>query len=520
MLTSYYGIRILLCSCALALIGPLQIFAKSITSILEKNTFEDEVWMLAFQIVKKYFENEYLCLTYISSDLEEPWPLKTKLPVLSIDLTDDYSQDDIILQSYNDGCGGYIIRSKPERKEEIINSLYLAFTNATNFRYNTQKYLYLPYDENDQEVSVLNIKEMFWFPELNMVTLHSSNPYNFSIISHNWFHGHKYDTLGIKYEAIDYWTAKKGFELKIDLYYNRMLNVHGKKLYFALIHYIPYTLILKDESNRTYYDGLETRIAAMYVELINGTWDAFDHPVHFWGDVHADGHADGILGSVMYHRADFGFAAVYQWHCDAVACSYPYVYAEVTCLVPRPHRRSGWLTVVLPFTPHTWLGLIITYLISSTFVFFLMSAKEQMKGKDYKYADGQNSGQTLNLANGVIRSILLNHVLTRISRQDFNTATSTAWRLILLSCTKFFELNNLFLIIFTATEAGKKKPFLSGIIFLDAYYNTFRLQIEQIPKIAARKDSIGVYFKFCNVYYFFVACCWIGGIASLLTLPR
>lgn len=362
-------------------IVPFEILGASINSILQRNTFEDEVWILAHQIIRQYFEDEYLCLTYISSDLEEAWFLKTKLPVFSIDLTDDYSQDDLILQSYNENCGGYVIRSKPERKEEIINSLYSAFTNAT-IRYNIQRYLFLPYDENDHEFRFLSMKEMFWFPELNMITLHSSHPNNFSIITHNWFHGYKYDVLGISHEAIEYWTAEHGFEFNTDLYYDRTLNVHGKQLLFALIHYIPYALILKDENNNSYYDGIETRMLAMYVNMINGTYDAFDHPKLFWGSVYEDGHADGILGSVRYHRADFGFAGIYDAFCIYLGCSYPYIQAEVTCLVPRPRRMSGWLTVVLPFTPHTWLGLIITYNISSMFVFFLMSVKAQMKGKD------------------------------------------------------------------------------------------------------------------------------------------
>ena len=121
---------------------------------------------------------------------------------------------------------------------------------------------------------------------------------------------------------------------------------------------------------------METRLAALYVDKINGTWDAIDHPVHFWGDVHPDGHADGILGSAMYHRADMGYAAVYQWHCEAVACSYPYAYPAVTCMVPKPKRSPGWMTVILSFTPHTWAALCSMYVISSLFVFFIMSIRE------------------------------------------------------------------------------------------------------------------------------------------------
>ena len=213
-----------------------------------------------------------------------------------------------------------------------------------------------------------------------MVTLSSRNPYNFSLISHTYFHGYKYDVLGIKYETLEYWTPKKGFDNGLDIYYDKTLNVYGKKFWFGLIEYPPYAIIIPEGDNKFRYDGLETRIAAMYVDIHNGTWDAFDHPNLFWGDVHEDGHADGILGSVMYHRADFGFAAVYQWHCDAVACSYPYVYAAITCMVPRPHRKSGWLTVILPFTPRTWIGFTCVYLISSLFVFGMMTFKARVLG--------------------------------------------------------------------------------------------------------------------------------------------
>lgn len=353
------------------------------TKILgNEDIFEEDLRKLTNDIVRNHF-NHYRCITYVTSDLERPWPLNSDIPIYQIDLTDDFSQDLIIDLSYFEGCGGYVVRSRPEKKEEIMLALISSFTNTTNFRYNRQRYIYLPYDEKDKELNVLNHEKMFFTPNLIMATVEDSRKYyNFSLWSHNWFHGHKYDVMGVKYEILEYWTAQRGFEGLIkNIYYDRTENLYGKQVMMALIQYPIYTIIVK-EGNKTIYDGMETRLAVTWVDKANGTWDAIDHPVHFWGDVHEDGHADGILGSVMYHRADMGYAAVYQWHCDAVACSYTYVYPGITCMVPRPKRGPGYLTVLLSFTPKTWIALASTYVISSLVVFIISTIREtQLTGE-------------------------------------------------------------------------------------------------------------------------------------------
>lgn len=351
-----------------------------VLKMFSAQNFEKELSILTNIIVDTYF-NQYKCLTYITEDLtKSEQSLRFDKLILNIDATNESLKDEIMVESYELHCANYVIRVK--NKEKITRSLIRAYKNAINFRYNRQKYLYLPYDEEDNNTDILKMAEMFYAPNLIMITSskYKSN-FNFSILGHNYFNGHKYDNLGIKYEIVDTWMFGKGFHRNADLYPDKIKNLNGKKITLALIHYPLYTIVIKDD-NGTIFDGLETRIVATFAKLNNATWDALDHPLALWGTLYNNGTGDGILGSVLSHKADMGCAAIYQWHCDVLECSYPYVYAGVTCMVPRPQLLAGWLTVVLPFTPKTWIALASVYVISSWFVFFVSVVLERMKGSD------------------------------------------------------------------------------------------------------------------------------------------
>lgn len=223
------------------------IFLAQILKTISESIFENELRKLTNEIVGNHFKH-FRCVTYVTSGLEEFWPINTNLTVVNIDLTNDFSQDEVIDFSYFQGCAGYVLRSRPGEKEGILRYLKSSFTNCTNFRYNRQRYFYLPYDEKDRDVAVLNHEEMFFMPGIIMVTAGKSRDgFNFSMWSHNWFHGHKYDVMGIKYETIEYWTAGKGLEGMIeDIYYDRTENVHGKLLMMGLLHYPVFTIILEE----------------------------------------------------------------------------------------------------------------------------------------------------------------------------------------------------------------------------------------------------------------------------------
>lgn len=53
-----------------------------------------------------------------------------------------------------------------------------------------------------------------------------------------------------------------------------------------------------------------------------------------------------------------------------------------------------------------------------------------------------------------------------------------------------------------------------------SFFQMFRVQFEQCPKIGFNNNLLGTYLKISTYYYFFVGVIWKGGIASILTTPR
>ena len=307
--------------------------------------------------------------------------------------------------SFEQGCGGFIIQVKKSCARFLIERLVAAKKKSVCCRYNNQKYIFLPNQYEDVNLDLVNLPYMYFFPNIAFISLLLNNESgnHFSIYGSTYFNNYKYKILKVTSEILDYWSFRDGFKYGTNLFPDRIKNVMGYKFFFASLNYSPFSLII-NENNKTVFDGFETRIAGLFVEIINGTWDGLSHDT--WGEVLPNGTGTGILRSIMGlhlkffeiffffvsnlrrlffslsdRKAEFGYSGIYQWFCTDVDCSFPYYQSGVTCLVPRPELVSEWLTIVLPFRLNTWIALVFVYILNTIFFLFSLSAWNCLTGE-------------------------------------------------------------------------------------------------------------------------------------------
>lgn len=261
-----------------------------------QSEFHHELYKLTDEIVSKYF-NIFGCLTYITDQNLQTHIQKTQQPAIRIDLR-TLNKSSLLAESYFQGCTGFVVQVGSTRRSAIVKDMIKAYKDSIRNRYNYHRYLFLTTNEEDKDIGIIDGPDMFFMPNFIFVASNDHLGRNFSVFTHNVFHGHKYDVLMIKHENIANWSSSSGFSAQVDLYHDKIQNLNGKKLMFSMIQYPPYSMIIP-ESNKTIYDGLETRLAAKFAEVSNGTWDGQDHAEDLWGTVFDNGTGSGILGAVL-----------------------------------------------------------------------------------------------------------------------------------------------------------------------------------------------------------------------------
>lgn len=266
-------------------------------SLVIRGDFEYELNAVTNQMTKKYFR--YPCIIYVKDEVQEtiPFPEFKELIVI-VNLNSEECTMEFLSNIYSLGCKGFIVRSQD--RQTAVERLIKGYKKSAFSGYNDKRYLFLPKDENDDNTTFLEGKYMYYMP--NLVFLSPKNTTDFEIVGHNFFNGYKYDVLGEKVEVLDVWQSGVGLMTGKNLYPDRITNLNGKLLKLGVMHYSPYTIVMRD-GDRIQYDGLETRIAWQFVMLKNGTWAVKDHPVFLWGDLFIEnGTGNGILGSVYGNR--------------------------------------------------------------------------------------------------------------------------------------------------------------------------------------------------------------------------
>lgn len=125
------------------------------------------------------------------------------------------------------------------------------------------------------------------------------------------------------------------------------------------------------------YSGLEVNIVNALSNVMNFTpiyYEPMDAETEKWGERRDNVSFTGVLGEMDAAQADFAIADLYYtgYHLDVLDLSIPYMVECLTFLTPEATTDNSWLTLILPFSPQMWAGVLVS-LFSVGTIFYSVS---------------------------------------------------------------------------------------------------------------------------------------------------
>ncbi|KDR16369.1 hypothetical protein L798_09708 [Zootermopsis nevadensis] len=153
----------------------------------------------------------------------------------------------------------------------------------------------------------------------------------------------------------------------------------------------PYRYVDKNDSTATpsvtYESGTEVRLIKSVAEKLNLTLRFLPPPSknEKWGDLAEDGTFTGLLGDVVYGRADVGFA-VWPLHPKLLVimdATKSYLGDDWVWWVPCAKKVPRWKSISMVFLPSTWSALLVS-VIFAVVIIPCMVTREPSELKIYR----------------------------------------------------------------------------------------------------------------------------------------
>lgn len=190
-------------------------------------------------------------------------------------------------------------------------------------------------------------------------------------------------------KQVDFWQAGR-YRYGGVLFQDRTSNMMGEKFKAVVLVHTPGVLSdTKQEKNESYFvDEMKTESQNIYsgleVNILNALSDAMNFTLNYyetenaevekWGERYENNTFTGLLGEMDAAMADFALADLYhtQYHLEVLDLSIPYMVECLTFLTPEATTDNSWLTLILPFSPWMWAGVLFS-LFSVGFIFYSVS---------------------------------------------------------------------------------------------------------------------------------------------------
>nr|QGW45449.1 ionotropic receptor 41a [Bradysia odoriphaga] len=290
--------------------------------------------------------------------------------------------DDLIRMSIDSGCQAFI--ASPNTVIDFLDAFENVRFTSKN-RYHLVHVVALP---TSTDKSAEYIQEILNHPSVQDIP-------NILIISPSVrknetagdFEGRFYDlitsTFVSRYNSQDrrlldtFDTLNERFVDNANLFPEKFSDLEGRPVRLAMLSYNPNSLWEKvpagfgnanlvgsDEEKNMITDGTETTMITSFCDVYNCTSTIFPADgVGDWGTIEDNYTGDGVLGAVVERRADIGVGAFYLWHHEFLFLDFsmPISRSGVSCVCPKPSRRSGWFLPVEPFSIAMWNAELITF---------------------------------------------------------------------------------------------------------------------------------------------------------------
>jgi hypothetical protein len=125
--------------------------------------------------------------------------------------------------------------------------------------------------------------------------------------------------------------------------------------------------IVLDKSNVTYTEGLDIRVLRFLAQSLNATLSFLPPPCGDWGDVYPNETWGGIVGDVLYRRADVGVCGttyIFAFIPD-LEFTVPYDTLDAVWVVPRAKQHPRWGSITRVFHLPMWFLLMFLIIMTA-----------------------------------------------------------------------------------------------------------------------------------------------------------
>jgi hypothetical protein len=125
-----------------------------------------------------------------------------------------------------------------------------------------------------------------------------------------------------------------------------------------------------DKSNIKYTEGLDIRVLRFLTQSLNASLSFLPPPAGEWGDVYPNSTWGGIVGDVIYRRADVGVCGttyIFALIPD-LEFTVPHDTMDAVWVVPRARQHPRWSSITRVFRQPMWLLLMIVIFMAAIFM--------------------------------------------------------------------------------------------------------------------------------------------------------
>lgn len=129
--------------------------------------------------------------------------------------------------------------------------------------------------------------------------------------------------------------------------------------------------------NTFIYKGVEVKIIEALALALNFTlsfYESLDTESEKWGRMQSNGTMTGLLAEMVERNADFALGDLHNtlYHLAFIDLTIPYGTECLTFLTPAQISDNSWKTLILPFSPKLWIG-VLSSLFCVGFIFYTLS---------------------------------------------------------------------------------------------------------------------------------------------------
>ncbi|CAH0722043.1 unnamed protein product, partial [Brenthis ino] len=172
---------------------------------------------------------------------------------------------------------------------------------------------------------------------------------------------------------VDIWKNGK-LHYGRDLFADKTRNLYGEILNVVYYDHLPSVVIMK--SNNTKVGGVEIEILNTLAQKMKFEPKLYQSPnpdLHKWGGKLSNGSFSGLLGEMVHGKADMALGNLQYtpYHLELTDLSIPYTAQCWTFLTPEALTDNSWKTLILPFTLHMWIVVLMVLFVTGSIFYGL-----------------------------------------------------------------------------------------------------------------------------------------------------